>query len=284
VVQAWGNPETSTYWRSAPKALQAIPFSEVAASLGLGQRHLALACASHSGEAVHLELARETLAAVGLDETALQCAHHPVMSKHSIKGSAGQQPVHNNCSGKHAAMLAVCHANHWPMDTYRDATHPLQQRILSLVSEATGAKEIATGIDGCGVPTFWLPVADLARTYQWLERHQVGRQCLDAMAAEAYLVAGRERFCTELINATKGAVIGKVGAAGVYVMIHRASGQAAAIKMVSGVAKAAEGVAASIAYSAGWLDAEASSALAPFLRRPITSCDGTELGLWQTAL
>lgn len=284
VARAWGDPATSTYWRSAPKALQGIPFALVMDRFGLDDRMLALACASHSGEQEHIVRVQALLAAIGLSEEHLQCGAHPPMTRHSIRPVDGQQPIHNNCSGKHAGMLAACVASGWPVESYAQPDHPLQQEIRRILMLATGRSEIPHGIDGCGLPTFWLPIVDLARVYQWLDRDPTGRRCIDAMARYPHLVAGTDRLCTMLGAATRGQCIGKVGAEGVYVVLHRPTGQAAAVKTSDGTTPAAETVAVNIAAAQGWLDAEAQEGLGRFLQRPVRSHDGRLLGSYETRL
>ncbi len=282
VVASWGKPDTESYLRSAPKPLQAIPFAEVLLARGMESRALALACASHSGEARHVELAQAMLAATGLDATALRCASHPPMTKHSIRAEGGQQAIHNNCSGKHAGFLTVCVENGWDTTTYLDPDHPLQQRLLGLLEEAIG-RRAETGTDGCGAPTFWASITELARVYQWLDQHPVGTICLDAMADHPELVAGQERFCTLLGAATKGDCIGKVGAAGLYVILHRPSGEALAVKAADGVPDVAETLAANLAVKAGWVAAD-NELLARFIDRPIRSCAGKRIGGYEVRL
>ncbi len=282
VLASWGVADTESYLRSAPKPLQAIPFAEVLAARGDDSRALALACASHSGEPVHVALAEAMLAATGLDATALQCAAHPPMTKHSVRPAGGQTAIQNNCSGKHAGFLSVCVASGWDTASYLDPGHPLQQRFLDLFEQAIGRRP-ETGMDGCGAPTFWTSLTELARVYQWLDGHPVGRTCLDAMAAHPELVAGQERFCTLLSAATKGDCVGKVGAAGLYVILHRPSGEAIAVKAADGIADVAETLAANLAVRAGWV-AAADEMLARFIDRPVRNCAGKRIGAFEVRL
>lgn len=285
VVEAWGDPERPTYWRSAPKPLQAIPFAEVLDRFQVGHDALALACASHSAQPEHVALARRMLEAAGLSEADLRCATHPAMTRHSgPEPEGGWTPLYNNCSGKHAGMLAACLAHGWPMATYLEPDHPLQQRIVGLLQEATGKDRFDLGIDGCGLPTFWLPVADLARTYQWLDGHEAGRAGLDAMAAHPWLVGGTGRADTAFIEAGRGDVVSKVGAAGVYVMLHRPSGEALALKVASGNGRAAESLAAHLAVRAGWFDAASREGIGDILDRPVRDCAGAVLGRYEVHL
>ncbi len=278
-LAAWGEPDTPTYWRSSPKPLQAIPFIEIMDTLGFEDADLALACASHSSEPKHATRAAAMLAHSGLDASALYCGTHPPMTPQP-EPPGGWTALHNNCSGKHAAMLAVCAHNQWTLDSYQDPEHPLQVRIRAIVQEATGAKEIPIGVDGCGVPTFWLPIRQLARAYQWLETDAHGNRALDAMAQHPDLVGGTGRFCTNLAEASSGTVVGKVGAGGVYIALHRPTGEALAVKMTSGNDLAVETFVAAHATKHQWVPA---GSLNQYTKRPIRDCRGNPVGAWQAA-
>ncbi len=279
VAKEWGKATTRTYWRSALKPLQAIPFSRVMDRFGLDDRALALACASHSGEAQHLALSQVMLSAAGLSEAELLCGSHPAMSKFSI-GTTGTRALANNCSGKHAGMLAVCVKHGWPTAKYNDPTHPLQQQILQLLAEA-GVPDAELGTDGCTLPSVWAGLDSLGRLYQWLDADRDGRRCLDAMAKHPFLVAGTDRFCTALGQASDGRCIGKVGAAGVYVILHRPSGETFVVKASGGQGRVAETVAATFASEAGWVP---PGSLARFADRPIEHCRGRRIGGFVTHL
>src|SRR5205814_3610985 len=123
---------------------------------------VAIACASHNGEPEHVAAVRAILSQSGLDESALQCPADVPLYLPAVMGIRERAPVFHNCSGKHAAMLAACRASGWPLDTYRDADHPLQRAVTALVEEMVG--EIGAMLtDGCGVPTFVGPLRALAR-------------------------------------------------------------------------------------------------------------------------
>jgi len=281
VQQAWGDPRMGAYWRSSAKPLQARPLVETGAAqaFGFGPDLVALACASHNSEPAHVAGARRMLEAAGLTEADLACGTHD-----PIGGAlAGPRPpggwtaIHNNCSGKHAGMLATCVHNGWPTQGYLDPEHPLQRRIRAAVGEATG-EPVAWGTDGCSAPVFWSTITGMARAFQANARSPAGRRIFDAMAAEPFMVAGTGRFCTALMAGTNGAVAGKVGAAGLYVALHRPTGAALAVKMSSGARETGEQAAAHLARHAGWLDADAEAALRPFLAPRIVTCVGKDVG------
>ena len=228
-----GNPETVTFWRSSAKAFQAIPFlrNGAADAFGYTEKEIALACGSHSGERIHTETARQMLEKIGLSETDLQCgAHLPFDEKRAAEMlKAGEEPtqLHNNCSGKHAAMLAFCvHAN-IDIATYEQLEHPLQQAILECVAEFTDvpAGAIKIGIDGCAAPNFAVPVSAMAKAFARLvvpppdydEATKIAcRRIVSAMLDFPEMIGGTERLDTMLMREAHGRLISKIGAEGVY--------------------------------------------------------------------
>jgi len=236
---AWsGEPQLVTFWRSAAKFFQAVPLvSDGAAdAFGIGDEELALACASHNGEARHAELARTLLGRSGATETDLVCGPHSSLAEPVAKAMAarGEQPTraHNNCSGKHAGMIAVGRHAGWGSDGYQVPSHQVQRRCLHEVARWTGihVDGIPHGTDGCGVPSFALPLAAMATAYARLGAAVAGddvpavpadslaaaRRLVAAVRAHPFLLAGTARLDTELLEATRGRVIAKVGAEGVY--------------------------------------------------------------------
>jgi L-asparaginase II len=281
----WGHGDEKAYWRSALKPLQAIPFLETGAfeSLGLDERHLAIACASHNGEKVHVELARGLLKAAGQREADLACGAHEPMGFATTpelcgaKPAAGWGAIHNNCSGKHAAMLATAKHNGWPTQGYLDPEHPLQLAIRRVVADAT-QEPVVWGTDGCSAPTFWTTLTGMARAFQWLHRRPEGRLVFDAMTRQPHFIAGTGMWDTAFLGAGRGRFVGKVGAAGLYVALDRKTGEAFACKVASGSSVARDQVAAHLALDSGWLDDEAQRALDRFLKPAITTWRGVQVG------
>ena len=281
VLRSWGDPGTQAYWRSSLKPIQAEALVATGAAdrFGLGPDLLAVACASHSGEPRHVAGARAILAAAGLSEKDLQCGpHEPYGGRLSgPEPAGGWTSIHNNCSGKHAAMLAACVHNGWPTETYLDPENPLQRRVRALVGDLTG-EPVAWGVDGCSAPTFWSSLAGMARAWQRHDQTAAGRRAYDAMAADPFMVGGTGRFCTALLQAGKGGLLGKVGAAGLYVALHRPTGQAFALKVAAGARDAHELAAAHLADAAGWLDEDARALLRPWLDHRILNCRLADVG------
>lgn len=244
IAVAAGDPHARIYPRSANKPIQAD------AMLRLGwsptPEQLALACASHAGTPPHLAVVESTLAAAGLTVADLantadlpldRAAAHAV-----IRNRGGPSPLLQNCSGKHAAMLATCVANGWPTEGYLAGGHPLQVAITARVAELTGQEDVYVGVDGCGAPTHAAPLSGLARAFAVLAGP--GQPVHSAMTAHPGLVDGNGRVVTELMRAVPG-LVAKSGAEGVFAAALP-DGRAAAVKIGDGAGRAAGVVLASV--------------------------------------
>lgn len=234
IVAYLGTPETITYLRSSAKPHQAIPLiaSGAADRFGFTEQEIALACASHSGEPIHTTLAASMLKKIGLDSSALQCGIHEPFSPSAAKRlrESGQQPdvLQNNCSGKHAGMLALALHLGAPIESYFQADHPVQLAVGKTVAQFSGVavEDIAVGIDGCGVPVFGVTVEAMARMYARLisppaefdeDTRSACRRIVQAMTSHPELIGGTmDRLDTEIMLAAKGRLVSKVGAEGVY--------------------------------------------------------------------
>ena len=221
LVARTGDPQRVTFWRSAAKPFQAMPLvvDGAADRFGLTSVELALACGSHSSEPGQVERVREFLQKVGCSERDLRCGPHTPLAEHvaadyrtrGVRLSA----VYSNCSGKHTGMLALARHHEWPTEDYHRLAHPVQQRCLDEVGRWTGLPrdEIGTGVDGCGVVCFALPLRNMALAYA---RLTIEAAIVESMLRHPELIAGERRPCTELMRAHPGRVITKVGADGVY--------------------------------------------------------------------
>ena len=227
---AWaGDPEQPAAFRSSAKPLQA----RVSIEEGWrppDARAMAIACASHNGEPEHVAAVRAVLEAAGLDETLLRCPADAPLYLPAAMGVREKAPVFHNCSGKHAAMLAACKAAGWPLETYRDPEHPLQQAVASIVGLVVGDVR-ARLVDGCGVPTFVAPLRALARGLLAID----GGAEAAAMRAHPFLVAGTERLDTDLMSAAPEVLI-KGGAEGLACV--SVAGFGIALKSRDGAARA----------------------------------------------
>jgi L-asparaginase II len=257
VVLAAGDIEAGVFPRSAIKPRQTLALFEsgAAAAYELGDREITLASGSHNGETVHVDTVEAWLARIGCTGGDLECgAHLPydAESGHELLRAGGEpRRAHNNCSGKHAGFLTVArHLDH-PTKGYIQYTHPVQQRVLGILEQMTGLDDLGAqprGIDGCGIPTIAVPLGNLALAMarfaapddQPTARQAACARIRRAMAAEPYMVAGRDRFCTDVMQVTGERALMKTGAEGVYCAAFPELGLGLALKIDDGAGRAAE--------------------------------------------
>jgi len=293
-----GDPGWPVVVRSSVKPFQVLPFvldGGVEAS-GLEPADLALACSSHSGTEEHARRAEAMLARGGLDRSALLCGAHPPLDDGAAAAlaAAGREPtaLHNNCSGKHAAMLLGCLRAGLPLDGYVGFDHPWQLRIQAALAACCRLPlETARpcGVDGCSAPTFALPALALARGYAALAAPEaaglepgyaaaLGRVA-DAMGRHPEMVAGPGRFTTALAAATGGRLIGKEGAEGVYgVAIRGPVALGLAVKLADGGERARDTVVLELLGQLGALSGAEKAALAPYYRPVLRNHRGLAIG------
>lgn len=241
--------------RSCSKPVQALAMLRL--GLQLPPDLLALACASHSGEPQHVTGVRRILAHAGLPETALQCPPDWPLDDEArdavLRAGGGKERVLMNCSGKHAAMLATCAANHWDTDNYLHPGHPLQRAIKDTVAEATGEPVAAEAVDGCGAPLLGTSLIGLARAFSHLATlHGNGSAIASAMRSHPEMVSGTRRDEAVLHRAVPG-LIGKAGAESCYV-VALPDGRAWAMKTDDGAARARPVVMAAALARSGVLE------------------------------
>lgn len=287
VLAAAGDPDSRTTVRSCVKPLQALPFVRRAAgTIGASDADIAIACASHSGEPQHVAAVRELLGRAGIPEAALSCGPQlpsdAEAARELLAAGGAALPIHNNCSGKHAAMLAVCHVAGWPIERYAAYDHPLQVEIRGLMSGYAGVTLDAEphGIDGCGLPTHELPLRVLARMYAAAAADGALAPAQSAMARHPHLVGGRHSFDTALLAAAGVAVTVKVGGAAVWIAVQRPGGPALAIKLEAGDAGALPPVALTALVALGWIDGAAATepGLSAHARPAVTNWAGAVVG------
>jgi L-asparaginase II len=207
-----GDPDVVAYFRSCAKPFQTIAGlrAEIVPRYGLTPEHIAIMSASHNGEPRHLAIVRDLLAHADLEEGALQCgAHWPYYEPAAAvvrREMAEPIAVFNNCSGKHAGMLALCRAHGWDTQGYRLPDHPVQQACRAAHAEAADAdaSELATATDGCGVVTFALPLERMAYAFARLESLPAGERIAGAMRAHPDLVGGPDGADFQLMRAAPG--------------------------------------------------------------------------------
>jgi L-asparaginase II len=233
-VAALGVPDTVTFVRSSGKPFQALPLIAAGAAdrFGFSVQEIAIACGSHSGEQIHVETVRSMLRKVGVDESVLKCGIHQPFSAEVARELARkqQQPsvLQNNCSGKHAGMIALARHVGAPTESYDQWTNPVQQMIGRAVAKFSGVpiEGIAIGTDGCGAPVFGVSVRAMALMYARLvappadfeaPTREAAQRIVRAMLSFPAMIGGTQsRLDTELIKAGNGRLISKIGAEGVY--------------------------------------------------------------------
>ena len=253
VVGVAGDRDNVSFVRSAVKMFQALQLLEdgVAVAYGFSGEELALCTASHNAEPKHVAAARRMLEKSGAHEHDLACGPHLPMYEPAAEAllTAGLRPtrLHNNCSGKHAGMIAFARHQGWPVAGYHELTHPVQQRVLQTLATWTGVERgvIATGVDGCGLPTFSLPLANVAQACaRFAAAADAGDSpaaaLVGAMTAHPDFVAGTGRLCTLLMQQARGRVFAKVGAEGYYCAGIPAQHLGIAIKVDDGAKRASE--------------------------------------------
>ena len=232
-----GDVDVTLFARSSLKPLQAVAM--LRSGLELDDDLLALACASHNGEPAHLEGARRILAGAGVGEAALQNTPDlPLDAASSLawrSESRGPASITQNCSGKHAAMLATCVAAGWDIQTYRSPDHPLQVAIRGVITELTGDPVEHTTVDGCGAPLYSCTLAGLARAFSRIASAPAGTaegRVASAMSSHPFMVGGTGRDVTSLMAGVPG-LVAKDGAEGVYAC-GLPDGRAVALKVLDG--------------------------------------------------
>jgi L-asparaginase II len=286
-----GDPRWLTFTRSTLKALQALPFMQAGGpqQMGFSSENLAMMCASHSGEPMHVAQVQEMLDKAGLTYKKLQCGCHvPMFVELGVAPAPAEYDErHHNCSGKHSGFLAMCVQQGWPVESYLDPGHPLQQAIRRDVARAVGLapEALKMGIDGCSAPNYAMPLANLARGYARLasgsadaEFGESFAQLADAMTARPDLVSGTARNDLAFTRAGQGDWVTKVGADGVQAFASRSRGQAFAVKIADGSKVALHAATVAVLDQLGWLDEPQRDALRLWRAETITSIRGAPVG------
>jgi L-asparaginase II len=296
-----GAPEVITYLRSSAKPFQAIPLvaSGAADRFGFTEEEIALACASHSGEPLHTELASSMLRKMRLPPEALKCGVHEPFSasetRHLREQGKAPNVLQNNCSGKHAGMLALALHLGAPTESYDSPDNPVQIAIQDTVARFSGCSmdDLAVGVDGCGVPVFGMTVLAMAWMYARLVNpHDIEesmrsacQRISTAMINHPEIIGGTtDRLDTEMIRAANGRLISKVGAEGVYTVGVRPcedwpAGLGLALKIEDGDdTRARPTVVIEALRQLGVLTGESLESVDRFARFPVTNRRGDVVG------
>jgi L-asparaginase II len=294
IVMEIGDVGRPVFPRSAVKAIQALPLleSNTADAYGFGEKEIALACASHSGEPEHVALARSMLKVAGLSGEALECgAHWPTRHEATIAlAREGGSPtaLHNNCSGKHSGFVCTCIHEGLDPAGYVGRNHMSQQWVRDAMEAVTGAAhgEDVCGTDGCSIPTYAVPLTSLALGFARMatgtglsrERATAARRIFAACMAEPFHVAGTGRADTKMMEAGRGRVFTKTGAEGVFCAAVPVLGLGIALKCDDGATRAAEVMIAAVLARLLGKDPALSAAFAEMAAPTLTNWNGIDVG------
>lgn len=300
-IRYWyGDPERATFWRSSAKPFQAMPIIESGAAdtFSFGPREVAITCASHGGEAMHLELVQDLLNRIDASPNDLNCGIHPPSHRDSALAlvARGEEPnvLHNNCSGKHTGMLTLARALNAPLAHYEDPAHPVQKAIRRNVAYMADVNEtdLYTGTDGCGVPTFYLPLTRMAYSYarlvdpRGLEPVKAASSLIisEAMRTHPELISGTGRLEVTLAEATDHRLVAKGGAEAVFCLGIPDRGLGLAVKVDDGNSRVIPTLVASTLEQMGILNLAERRALEPLLNPEIRNHAGTLVGNIRVAM
>jgi L-asparaginase II len=291
VIATARDPSLVTMWRSCSKIFQVMPLLSSGGfdKLGWGDDELALACASHGGEPEHIALADRMLHSIDREEGDLACGPHEPLSARGAKlARESGRPfsrLMNNCSGKHAAMLARATTAGWPTHGYERADHSVQRGCLAEVATWSGVPidDMPIAVDGCGVTVMALPLTAMALAYsRWGQAAEVGDELplrtASAIRARPFLFGGTDRFDTTLIEETDGRVISKVGAEGVHSIAVPGMGLGIAIKVEDGALRAQHIAVIRVLQMMGVLSDELTPRLAEWAMKAIRNTRGEIVG------
>lgn len=298
VLATYGDAYRLTFARSSMKPFQVLPLVKSGArkAFDMTDRELSLFCASHSGEPFHREAVSDVVEKIGLKESALQCGTHIPRHHESyvelIKQGKELTPYYSNCSGKHAGMLTGCVHQQLDIDTYRQLDHPYQQQIIDEIAHVCSFtnESIDTSVDGCGVPVHQLPLyhvalgfARLAKSETWETGQISDKEALEevrqAMTSFPEMVAGTDRFDTDLMKAFQGRIVAKGGAEGVHCFGDQETGIGVAIKVEDGGSRATSVAAMEVIRQLGIGNASDWKQLRNHVEVPVTNARKETIGV-----
>ncbi|WP_366921832.1 asparaginase [Metallumcola ferriviriculae] len=294
VVSSLGDANHITYIRSAAKPLQVVPLllDGLDQEFSFTNQELAVMCGSHGGEEIHQKAVGSILTKIGLDPSYLLCGIHRPFSSTENKRlrDRNEKPstLHNNCSGKHAAMLALCIKHNYDLSSYLELTHPVQQTMLATVAlfAQLNQSSIVTGVDGCGVPVFGLSLSRMAMSYARLtnttslapEYASACDKVVQAMSQHPEMVSATDGLDCRVISAVPGPIVAKVGAEAVYCIGLPGTGLGIALKIIDGNQRALPPVVISLLSQLRLLNQAAKGDLAEFHHPPIKNNRGEIIG------
>jgi len=295
ILYKLGDYHTRIFFRSSAKPLQIIPLlqSGAAEAFNFSPKEIAIACASHSGQKIHQETVEEILKRLNLNDLNLHCGimtpYSEKENKRLIKEGTSPSVLHCSCSGKHSAMLALAKFKGYSVDNYEKIANPVQQEILSTIADFAdeNIQSIPMGTDGCGTPIYILPVNKIALSYAKLAMyaqdiknsyHHSCKTVFDSMTQFPEMVAGDSEFCTELMQVTKGKLIGKVGSEAVYCLSIKEGNLGICVKIVDGNERAVYPVVIELLNQLGILNPQEFNSLKHWHRQTLKNNLGEIIG------
>lgn len=250
------------YLRSCAKPLQASLIIDYGMDkfYNMTEDEIALCCASHAGEEIHVNTAMRLLKKIDLDESYLKCGLHKPLSKTEqakmLQSGASVNILQNNCSGKHIMMLGLCKMKNWDLKTYDSPEHPLQKAIKEKITKLCHlTKEYPLTTDGCGVPIMSMPLTNMLHGYLNVFCNPEYEKIKNAFLNHPYIIGGEDRTDTKIIENSKG-IIAKVGAGGLCIVVNTESEEAFVVKIADCDMKAREMVVLQILKNLHWADIE----------------------------
>ncbi|HYE87587.1 MAG TPA: asparaginase [Vicinamibacterales bacterium] len=297
LIASTGNPAHLSFVRSSIKMFQVLPFVEAGGveRFQLTDRELAICTASHGGEPFHVSTVQSLLSKSNMTEEALACGpqlplHEPTAHAMQCTGAVPGR-IHNNCSGKHAGMLAHCVGQRWDISGYHLPHHPLQQRIVSTLARwmRVADDEIAHAVDGCGLPTFALPLDAVALGCAHFASAVAAGDAapsaiFNAMVTHPELVAGTDRLDTDVMRAAGGRLFTKVGAEGFYTAAIPAMRLGVALKVEDGSKRAADPAILAILKAIDAIDSEQYARLSKHAAPTIVNTRNEAVGAVQVTV
>jgi len=294
ILHSYGDAKRVTYIRSSAKPMQAIVAVESGAvdAYGISEEELALLCASHNGEKIHTDSVKSILDKAKLSVENLQCGTHPslnpTIAKELEKEGIVLDNSNSNCSGKHSGMLLGTSYLGENIEDYLNISHPVQQRILKTVAEICEYEkdDIVVGTDGCGVPVHALPLYKYAQGIAKLSKPEVlgekreksAKRVIKAMVTYPYMVAGRDRLCTDLMRVCKGKLFAKLGADGYYAVGIIGKGVGLTFKSEDGSIPVVEALAVHTLYRLGYINKDEFYALEKYHKIEVKNHRGEIVG------
>lgn len=301
LTHQWGDPHYETYWRSGAKPFQVLPLilEKGEEKFQLTSQDIAVMSASHSGEEAHVRQVRSILEKIGCREEDLECGPmsplNRVAAKELQKKGIKATEIYNTCSGKHSGMLALARLLKVDTKGYSQSEHPVQVAMKEGIARSTDLPSayIPTGIDGCGVPVFWLSLSSMARAYGKLaspdqahlsdEMTYALTKIRDSMSSYPFLVAGTHRIETLMMEKAAGRLVAKSGTDGIFCISHLPTGEGLVLKAVDGAARALAPAALALSKELGWLSSGEYEALWNESIHPLKNCRNDIIGNFEVS-